>query len=213
MRSALRSAIAPKPKKRPPSGPAGVKWDATKKHASALLSNNDLTATRAVNNSLGPRVRATNPHSTGKRVIKIVGVFQATADWEELEVGLVTAAWDYADTGSLDYTHDATAYVILWDGYTYVGNSATGTWVALTISALSGQAMYIFVDFDAGKIWFGDGIGPSGNPEAGTGAAQTFTPNTPLYIAARLGFQTSTNTTSATLDPTYSSGSFAAWDA
>lgn len=210
MRSAMRSSITPKPKKRPAPVAAGVKWDATKKHFAAILSNNDLKVTKLTTTGLTPRVRATMPHSTGKRAIRFFGVFQASPDFEELEVGLVTAVWDWADTGSLFNFGDGTGFGILWDGYTYV----VDTWVQLPISAVSGEAMIALVDFDAGKIWFANAAGPSGNPEAGTGQALNFTPNTPLYPGAHLSINSGANVESSiVIDGTYSSGTFAAWNA
>lgn len=71
-------------------------------------------------------------------------------------------------------------------------------------------ALVLLIDIDAGKAWFGNDAGVSGDPEAGTGEGATFASLAPYFFVQLYSLDNLTPAI-ATIDPAYSSGTFAAW--
>ena len=95
-------------------------------------------------------------------------------------VGMV-ASGEYC--GSISGSYGGIAGPTVFNAYSggVLGSNVSGTYTSSSVFQCA-------VDFDAGKIWFGDGtswIG-GGSPSAGTTPSYTFTANTPLvpYISA-----------------------------
>lgn len=179
---------------------ASTTWDPASKTAPVTLSNGNLTAT-TTDQVVEALMKGTVSHSTGKYALKFVCVFGAPASSEECGVGVVPATWD-ASTNTPSIA----------DIGMYVGNDGfyIPAFIDLGLAITTGGYLVCAVNFDTGKIWFGNAGGYSGDPEAGTGEAITFTPNTAL-IPMGAGYSDGGGTVSVTLDPTYTSGTFAAW--
>jgi len=177
-----------------------VAWDSASKSATAVLSNNDLTFT-TTDQVTGDQVKSTTAHSSGKYALKFVCTFGAPASSEECGVGVAPATYD-----------PATNTPFITDVGLYVGNDGLyiPSFLDLGLEIASGEYLTCAVNFDTGKVWFGNASGYVGDPEAGTGETATFTPNTSL-VAIGSAYSDGGDPVSATFDPAYSSGTFAAW--
>lgn len=89
------------------------------------------------------------------------------------------------------------------EGGDTLGNTPTG----LGVVASGGRRRFL-IDRTAGKVFVGNGSAFAGDPEAGTGAAFNFTPDSPVrfYVSLAAG----SGATSATVSAVYSSGTFPA---
>lgn len=185
------------------SAPAasGTVWGDT---ANCVLSNGDLTAGTTEYDAPYGGAKSNISHSAGKYVAKITLTYTgAPANFESI-AGVSTEAWDPATEA---YYGNTNLWMLFANGvYHHLVASAD-----LGIPVASGEYMRVFVNFDTGKVWFGNQTSVSGDPEAGTGEAFSLAPNTALHLAAVMYSGDDATPVTATLDPTYSSGTFAAW--
>jgi hypothetical protein len=180
------------------SGPATT-WDTEVAGPSLTFSGDYLTATTLEDAAI-ERVRSSAARSTGQRALECVGVF--VGDQQNIQFGVAPASWDTLDTGGIE----TDGWGLWWDGFLDVTD--------LGLATASGDAVRVFVDFDAGEGWFdNDTDSFQADREAGTNPHFTFTPNTALYGAGALIADSPSDASSLALDPTYSSGRFSAWDA
>jgi len=184
--------------------PSDMKWGA--KNDLATFSNNDLTMTTTQGDHWG-NARSSIAHCSGKRTFQL-NLAPAIPNVEEIVVGFGTPSVDISEGGGGVHGGQSNAFqswCIADDGQKTHGNEYAD------IGLASATMLRGFVDFDAGKVWFGNESGTAGDPEAGSGEAFEFTPNTPLYVVASIYVSSPPGSVSATLAPGYSSGSFAAW--
>lgn len=160
---------------------AALTWNPADKASEITLSGGDLVATRSgTNNNQWRLVRVTQSRTSGKRYVEIENTADAV---NGLLVGvcpssLSTSAYPGSTATSYGYhCNDAGSGACYNNG---AGSLADGNKVA------QGSYARIAIDFDAGKLWFGNAANwkGGGDPAAGTTPSFTFTANSDLFIAA-----------------------------
>lgn len=188
---------------------AGTVWDAASKAANITLSNGNLTAA-TLDDSSTEGAKSLPSRNAGKRALKFT-VTYASGDATNYECvsGLVIDTFDTSttDPSRFGFCTAGDGYILKMDG---MGGS---TFTDLGLPVASGGWFALLIDETAGKGWLktADGSG-AGDPEAGTGEHFTFDPGTAFTAGCTLWSIDTVTPTSVTLDPTYSSGTFAAWD-
>lgn len=191
--------------------PVAVTWDPAQiDEAIGALSNGNLTFT-TTQEALYASCRSTTSRSTGKYAIEATFNYPSDAEFGEIAFGAATAVWDDPlDSQSDEFLgSESTGYSLVPDGGMYLGD---GNYVVGDKTVADGGKARLKIDLDDGKGWFGNESGFNGDPEAGTDPDFTFTPNTPLYIGATLYSFDEPSPTSIVLNPTYTDGSFGAWE-
>jgi hypothetical protein len=160
----------------PGGGDPVYTWSTTDKNSYATLSNGNLTLTTTDSGEIYAASRAAAGHSTGKRAFEMSITGSSSAfGYYGAALLLATAGWDLTtqDMGSAECLQ----FYDAGDAY----HELTGDYVTGLRTWQSGDKIYAYVDYDAGKVWFAINATISGDPVAGTGAALTFTPGTMLY--------------------------------
>jgi hypothetical protein len=176
------------------AGPVAVTWDPNSAalNGAVALTNGNLTGTETSADPTGA-VTLTTAIASGKAVAKVT-LTAAGDPVNDLYVLLLAGADPETATETFGFFCDGTAFHD-------PDNPDLGRPIP------SGSNIRLWINQVSGKMWMGnDAGGPAGDPEAGTGEAFAFTPGTPLWL--RVGF--TAIGAAATLDPTYSSGSYAA---
>jgi hypothetical protein len=179
-------------------------WDPTNKSAAINLTNGNLSASTV--SDIQARAASTSQISTGKRMFTMAGTFSTDPSWNgDVSFGVALTTFDTSVEDYVGLTADS--WGCFFSGTTqHFGDSSQN----ILSPTLTGGTMKCAVNFDSGKIWFGNDSGWAGDPEAGTGEAWTFTPTTPLLIA--YGADSDGVPVVLTMDPTATSGTFAAWN-
>jgi len=166
-----------------------VTWNPADAGATLTLSNGNLTATSS--NTRG--VRGTASHNTGKRYFEFLydsGI--ATLNANTPSVGVATSSltidsgaglvWYGTSLGGCMYpAYNGSVYTHLYTN--------TGGPVDLNIgNAAATDVGGVYVDIDAGKVWFArnGSVANGGNPAAGTGATLTLNTGLTLFPATVL---------------------------
>lgn len=174
-----------------PAPVSGVTWDPATASATLVLSNGNLTAT--AQNSSGGFPRSTVA-AGGVRATRFIPVF--TGAPEDQEAPAVISS-------------DSVTIGVCADGFMMLAGGAAGTGPTFA----SGDEVDVLTDSVTGDGWYRvNGVG-SGDAEAGTGPNFTFPPGTEFYAGSLTNgiYSLDENPScSLTLDPTYSSGRFAA---
>ena len=150
-------------------------WNPSDKDADVTLSNSDRTWSRAANAG-AVTVRSTIGLNNGAWYVEeIVGAIGGTAQGRR---GFATAASSLASApGETSTSWALTDQAVLRANGS--GSTDLGTNIAET------ETVSRWIDIDNGRIWYGrNGTVYSGNPAAGTGAHQTFTGGTTVYLAS-----------------------------
>lgn len=196
--------------------PAGVTWDAAHKGEDLILSNGDLSVTMPglfTNGGAGEIVRSTTSRSTGKAYAEILWTSSDAPENSYPAIGLVSSTFTAfkPSTSNYEYLGGSDAFGPTWGCYKYGGAYHNDVYNDLSADIPNfldiGKVGRIAVDFDAGKIWFGDEDGWSGDPAAGTGEALTFTPGTELWLAAQV-YDDSVSTPNSVLTANFGATAF-----
>lgn len=164
-----------------------VTWNPADKGAGCALSNGNLTATSG--GTLGG-VRATVSRDSGKRYFEFTwdsGI--ATSNANTPSMGVATASLNLGAGGSLIWygTSLGGCFFPAYDGSVYTHlYSNSGAPIDLSIgNAVATDVGGVFVDIDAGKVWFArnGSVANGGNPAAGTGATLTIDAGLTLFPA------------------------------
>ena len=164
-----------------------VTWNPSDKGAGTTLSNGNLTS--SAGGTLGG-ARGTVSHATGKRYFEFTwdsGIASGNANTPS--VGVATSSLDLGAGGALVWygTSLGVCFYPAYDGSVYDHlYASTGGPVDLNIgSASAGNVGGVYVDIDAGKVWFARNgvVANSGNPATGTGATLTLTGGLTLFPA------------------------------
>ncbi|BBK30590.1 hypothetical protein STHU_12240 [Allostella humosa] len=151
--------------------PAQPLWNAADKDADLTLSNANRTWQAA--SGLVGAVRSTIGLSAGKWHVQLSHVSSAGS----------AARHGFATAGHAIGTppgDTAQSWVINGQGTIRAGGSNGADYDNFA----NGDAVDLFVDLDAGRIWYGrGGTVHAGNPAAGTGAMHSFTGGTTLFLA------------------------------
>lgn len=182
----------------PPTPPPSVTiWNASDKSAAVSISGDGLTASTS---AADVGIRSTSGKSSGKWFAK----FQQAAGGNKTLVGVARGA------AALDYPGaDANG----WGLFSANGKKITNNVQTAYGSTFGdGSTVYIAVDMDAGKVWFGNSSGWFGSGNPATGANPAFTGLTGTVF---LMFGTANPGTSAmtlnTSDPTGMPSGFSLW--
>lgn len=189
-----------------PEGEEGVTWDAGNKSSFVTLSGTNLVAS-TTNAAAYRGVVSTGSHSTGKHAFRLVlnGSTDVADMNEEVMGAFVTAAFD-PDSGAA-LSQDPAGWFMADDGWSY-HDASSGDF---GLPQAEGEAMFGYYNAALGYLWFdNESNSTAADREAGTNPHYTLPANTPLFVAAIM-YGISSASVSATLDPTYSSGTFAAW--
>ena len=181
-----------------------VTWDAATKGADLTLSNGDLTGTTTQYDNWAA-VRSTNSHSSGKYAI--TGVFTYPGDpWDgEVAFGFCTEGFD--TIASVNPLTNALCWSLVAGGGGYHDSNNTVCGQVLTT-----EAGFLYIDFDAGKMWLdNDTQATAADREAGINENFAFAPNTEFYAFCSLFSNDPPLPVSLDFDPTFSSGTFLAW--
>ena len=157
------------------------------------LSNGDLTMASSSNSSWYG-AKSTYWYTTGKYYFEVTDTTSVDGG---LIVGLADASCDFTFPGNYVGNFNFTTRGYSWSiwanrsaGVITYGNDTSATPSGTPIT--TGGRVNVAVDFDAGKMWFGlNGVWVgSGDPGAGTNESYTFTPNSALFAAASLFYDT-----------------------
>ncbi|MFT3805418.1 hypothetical protein [Arenimonas sp.] len=178
--------------------PAATTWDANNMTANTTLSDGDLTASSASDVAPG-EVKTTTSRSSGKRAARF------TLNYGEGQfVGFGVAAVGALVPGQNNYLA-----ALFQDGYFDIAEEGSND-IGLTVP--TGGDGFIYYDPALGYVWVDNASDSTASDrEAGINPHYTVTPFAPLALITNLGSAEGA-AVSATLDPTYSSGSFQAWD-
>ena len=146
-------------------------WNPSDKDADVTLSNSDRTW--SVNSGNTGSVRSTAALSAGKWRVQTLHVTSAGSANRH---GFATSSFSVASAPG----NGTTSWAINGQG----DSVTNGVVVDLGGNYANGGIVNLYIDIDAGKIWYGNSSGPfSGDPAAGTGAHHTFTGGTTIYLA------------------------------
>jgi hypothetical protein len=146
-------------------------WNPSDKDGDVTLSNGNRTW-QQVSGTVGA-VRSAVGLSSGRWRVQLT---QITANGSACRHGFATASHALATAPG----NSAQSWAINGQGSLEHGG-ATGSDYA---NFANGAVVQLYVDIDAGRIWYGDASGPlAGDPAAGTGAMHSVTPGTTLYLA------------------------------
>ncbi|BBK44019.1 hypothetical protein STVA_40390 [Allostella vacuolata] len=166
-------------------------WNPSDKDADIALSNGDRTfAFPSSPNTVAGTVRSTLGLSSGKWHVQLT--LHGPGNTTSFRMGFATAAHSIAlSLGDTDQS---------WAIGANANPRHDSTWATdLGDSYADGDAVDLFVDLDAGRIWYGIAGAPwSGDPAAGTGEHYSLTPGTALFLAGSRNSNANT-TRSATL--------------
>lgn len=158
------------------------------------LSNGNLTATTDTS-FVG--VWGRDDRNSGKRVFSYTSTFSGLAADQEV----IMAVYDIYHSSNIFVFLDAT------------GNVYDATFVPVDVGQpfTSGSTVKVFVNFDLGMLWFDNGSNSTAvDREAGTNPHFTFPPNTHLTPYSELHATSAPNTSSITLNPTITNGTYTA---
>lgn len=196
------------PRPSAPVAASGTTWDAASKTAGITLSNSDLTATTASDAGY-EYAKGLPSRNSGKRALKFTLAYGGVALLDgEIHAGLAADSWDLASLP------ERSGYAMTGDGFIFATDGMGNyTSTDLGLPVLTGEWFALLIDEATGNGWVKTAAGSgAGNPEAGTGAHFTFTPGTAFIPACSIYSADGSTPASVTLDPTYSSGTYAAWD-
>lgn len=183
--------------------PAGTVWDEGTALNTTVAGGGLVAST--TNDSIA-HAKTLPARSIGKRAIKFTASFVDAVG--TCGLGFVANSWDVTN----EYPGAATG-----GGVAYYNDSQllSEAWSPATISLpfASGEDGFGYVDQASGKGWFdNESDSTAADREAGTNPHFTFPPGTSLVLAFDAYSADGITPTSITLDPTYTSGTFAAWD-
>lgn len=145
-------------------------WNPSDKDADVTLSDSNRTWMQ--NAGTVGSVRSTVALSSGKWRVQLLHITSAGSANRH---GFATAAHSI----NVAPGEDTTSWAINGQG----DSEYNGTTVSLGGNYGNGAVVNLYIDIDAGNIWYGDSTGPfSGDPAAGTGAHHTFTGGTSIYL-------------------------------
>lgn len=161
-----------------------------------VLSDENLLATVSGADATGAVDLPFALPAGAKSVLKLTLVYPGADDAGELQVFVFVG--DTVDTA-------VESYAFFCDGTVF--DNVTQTDLAKPVATT--QAMRLWVNDITRKIWMGNPAGPSGDPEAGTGQAFTYSDGLPVWLRATL-VTPSGAVVSIAIDPDYTSGTYAA---
>lgn len=176
-------------------------WDEASKASAVSLSG--LTA--STSSYEGGGARSNTLRSSGRYAIAFDFVYGDEGVDEPIYAGVAPAAWANNTPFGAMLSSSGKASTLL--------KGASPTYPNLGVPVPSGERAFAYVDFDLGMVWLDNGSDTyAADREAGINPHDTFAPGTPLYFACNVcAVQNDAFTSAVTADPTYASGSFAAW--
>lgn len=173
--------------------PALGAWDPLTWGGDITFSNGNRTASTV--DVAGGSGAGTLPHSSGKYAIEFTFIYGSDPVDVETSAGLFGEGDLFAQIQADGRIADETA-----------------TYTDLGIPISTGGKARILVDLTAGKMWFGNESGFVGNPEAGTGASYTFPSGTEFAPFGGVYSVDGITAAIVTINPSYTSGTFQAWN-
>lgn len=182
----------------------GTTWDEANKTTNVELSNGNLTASTVSGDDECTRSNRSIP-TTGNTAVKVTLDYGATdAGDQPIGVGL-----SHVEDGIRDFQAS-----LFCDGAAY---DVVGEELEANVPITSGDPAYIYIKQDIGGGlgggWFdNDSQTTAADREAGTNPHFTFPTGSEFVVGLPCYSPDEVTAISGTLDPTYSSGSFAAWN-
>lgn len=190
------------PRASSPAAPAGTTWDAANKSATCTLSGGDLVASTLDFNS--GRAKTTTSRNSGTWALKFTATYGADPGDDAVSIGVAAATWSPVTESLFDATEKA--------GLSSSGHKITN-FANLSIPFASGESAFVYGDSDTGMVWVDDESNTyAADREAGTNPHFTLTANAALVGGFDAFSLDGITPTAVTLDPSHSSGRFAAWD-
>lgn len=173
---------------------------------SPTFSNGDLSVETLDATNFKPTIPVPSGPTAFRVVADALGAPSGGA--QTIIVGVIDAAWNVT-VGMVSGASPYDGWVLSQDGWFTEPQGTATTDLGRTVDV--GEAFHVYIDRAAGKCWLdNDANSTAADREAGTNPTFTFTPGMALVFGVGIYSNDAATLAKVTLDPTHSSGRFAA---